>query len=227
MACRAAFPSSEKESSVSQRPSPNPSAHWLADIDSLDRDDLIERLRSLAAELDRVEGREHARAGQQVLIDDLTGLGNRRDFVRQLDTLFSQHRRNDLPVSLILLDIVQYINHHGPSAEDRVLRAFGDCLRETLRGMDMSFRIADHEFAVILPDTPVAGASAVADKLRLAAAYFLVEDAEASTRFDVSVGVDAFREEDEDADAIVQRAYQALDESRAAQADWGETAPEK
>jgi len=212
---------------VSQSPSSNPSAYWLADIDSLDREALIERVRDMAAELDRAQGRERARLGQQALIDDLTGLGNRRDFVRQLDTLFSQHRRNDLPVSLILLDIVQYINHHGPSAEDRVLRSFGDCLRETLRGMDMSFRIGEHEFAVILPDTPVHGAAAVADKLRLAAAYFLVEDAEATTRFDVSVGVDAFREEDEDADAVLRRAYEALDESRAAQADWGESAPEK
>ncbi|MDG4868047.1 GGDEF domain-containing protein [Guyparkeria sp. 1SP6A2] len=200
---------------MSQSPS-TPSAYWLADIESLDREALIERLRSMAAELDLAHDRERA------LIDNLTGLGNRRDFVRQLDTLFSQHRRNDLPVSLILLDIVQYINHHGPSAEDRVLRAFGDCLRETLRGMDMSFRIAEHEFAVILPDTPATGAAAVADKLRLAAAYFLVEDAEPTTRFDVSVGVDAFRVEDEDADAVVQRAYEALDESRAAQADWGE-----
>ena len=82
-------------------------------------------------------------------------------------------------------------------------------------------RIADHEFAVILPDTSVNGASAVADKLRWAAAYFLVEDAEASTTFDVSVGVDAFRVEDETPNAVVQRAYEALDESRAAQADWG------
>lgn len=212
---------------MSQPPSRTPSAHWLADIDSLDREGLIERLRSMADELDRLERREHVRAGQKALIDELTGLGNRRDFARQLDTLFSQHRRNDLPVGLILLDIVQYLNHQGPPAEDRVLRAFGDCLRETLRGMDMSFRLAEHEFAVILPDTPVAGAAAVADKLRQAAADFLVEDAEASTRLDVSVGVDAFREEDEDADAVVQRAYQALDESRAAPADQGETAPEK
>lgn len=207
---------------MNQSPYTTPSAYWLADIDSLDREDLIERVRSMAAELDQAHGRERARLGQQALIDELTGLGNRRDFVRQLDTLFSQHRRNDLPVSLILLDIVQFINHHGPSAEDRVLRAFGDCLRETLRGMDMSFRIADHEFAVILPDTPVNGAAAVADKLRLAAVDFLVEDAVATTRFDVSVGVAAFREEDEDADATVRRAYEALDESRAAQADWGE-----
>ena len=212
---------------MSQSPSTTPSAHWLADIDSLDREGLIERLRSMAAELDQAEGRERARLAQQALIDDLTGLGNRRDFVRQLDALFSQHQRNDLPVSLILLDIVQFINHHGPSAEDRALRAFGDSLRETLRGMDMSFRIAEHEFAVILPDTTVAGASAVADKLRLAAAYFLVEDAEATTTYDVSVGVDAFRVEDENADAIVRRAYEALDESRAALADWGETAPGK
>ncbi len=207
---------------MSQFPSTNPSAYWLANVDSLDREGLIERVRSMAAELDLAHGRERARLGQQALIDDLTGLANRRDFVRQLDILFSQHQRNDLPVSLILLDIVQFINHQGPSAEDRVLRAFGDCLRKTLRGMDMSFRIADHEFAVIVPDTPLNGASAVADKLRLAAAYFLVEDAEATTRFDVSVGVDAFRAEDEDADVVVQRAYEALDESRAAQADWGD-----
>ncbi|MFP4252745.1 MAG: GGDEF domain-containing protein [Guyparkeria sp.] len=207
---------------MSQSHSTTPSAHWLADIDSLDREGLVERVRAMAAELDLLHGRERARLGQQALIDEITGLGNRRDFVRQLDTLFSQHRRNDLPVSLILLDIVQFIDHRRPSAEDHVLRAFGDCLRETLRGMDMSFRIADHEFAVILPDTPVAGAAAVADKLRLAAAYFLVEDAAATTRFDVSVGVDAFREEDEEADDAVGRAAAALDESRAAQAEWGD-----
>lgn len=54
-------------------------------------------------------------------------------------------------MSLILLDIARFINHHGEAAGDRVLCAFADCLRDTMRGMDMSFRVAEHEFAVILP----------------------------------------------------------------------------
>ena len=199
---------------MTQPPASSPSETWLADLDSLDANQLRDRVRELAAALDEAHQREQRRLSHRALIDDLTGLGNRRDFVRQLDTLFSQHQRNDLPVSLILLDIVRFVNHHGDAASDRVLCAFADCLRETLRGMDMSFRIAEHEFAVILPDTPLSGASAVADKLRLAAAYFLVEGASPSTRFDVSVGVDAFRIEDEDADTALQRAYEALEVSR-------------
>ena len=199
---------------MTQPPASSPSEAWLADLDTLDADQLRDRVRGLAAALDEAHEREQRRQSQLALIDGLTGLGNRRDFVRQLDTLFSQHQRNDLPVSLILLDIVRFIDHHGQAAGDSVLCAFADCLRETLRGMDMSFRIAEHEFAVILPDTSLNGASAVADKLRLAAAYFLVEGASPSMRFDVSVGVDAFRVEDEDADAALQRAYEALDVSR-------------
>ncbi|KTG16179.1 MULTISPECIES: GGDEF domain-containing protein [unclassified Guyparkeria] len=204
---------------MSQYSASPPSEPWLADLDSLDADQLRGRVREVAAALDEAHEREQRRQSQLSLIDGLTGLGNRRDFVRQLDTLFAQHQRNDLPVSLILLDIVRFIDHHGEAAGDRVLCAFADCLRETLRGMDMSFRIAEHEFAVVLPDTSLAGASAVADKLRLAAAYFLVEDASASVKFDVSVGVDAFRVEDGDADAALQRAYEALEVSRSVAVD--------
>lgn len=203
-----------------------PSESWLADLETLDVDQLRHRVRALAAALENAQAREQSRRGQLALIDKLTGLGNRRDFVRQLDTLFSQHQRNDLPVSLILLDIVRFVHHHGDTAVDRVLSAFADCLRETLRGMDMSFRIADHEFAVILPDTPLSGASAVADKLRLAAAYFLVEDASPAAKFDVSVGVDAFRADDEDAGAALQRVYEALDVSRSVDVDRGDESPE-
>mgnify|MGYP006289399873 CR=1 FL=1 len=211
---------------MSQTRSPAPSAAWLADLDSLDREGLRERVRAMAVEIDQAHEREQRHLDQLALIDDLTGLGNRRDFVRQLDTLFSQHQRNDLPVSLILLDIVRFVDRQDDAAGDRVLCAFADCLRETLRGMDMSFRIAKHEFAVILPDTPSSGASSVADKLRLAAAYFLVEDATAQMRYDVSVGVDAFRVDDEDADAALQRAYEALEVSRSVEVDRVDESPE-
>lgn len=211
---------------MSQYSASSPSESWLADLETLDADQLRDRVRALAAALEDAQAREQSRRGQLALIDDLTGLGNRRDFVRQLDTLFAQHQRNDLPVSLILLDIVRFVNHHGDSAGNRVLRAFADCLRETLRGMDMSFRVAEHEFAVILPDTSVSGASSVADKLRLAAAYFLVEDASPESRFDVSVGVDAFRTGDENADDALQRAYEALDVSRSVEVDRVDDSPE-
>jgi len=193
---------------VSQSPSSTPSAYWLADLDSLDPEAMRERVRAMAVELDHA----HERERQLALLDALTGLGNRRDFLRQLDTLFSQHRRNDLPVSVVLLDVdrlAEINDAQGHPAGDRVLRAFANSLAETLRGMDMSFRIDGDELAIILPDTSLAGALAVAEKARAAAADCGAADS-SLPGFTVSAGVAAFDVDDDDADAALRRADQAL-----------------
>ncbi|MCR9221729.1 MAG: diguanylate cyclase [Alphaproteobacteria bacterium] len=85
--------------------------------------------------------------------DDLTGLSNRRAFLEEL-TLSVQRcrRRNDVGALLYLdLDNFKPINDRfGHEAGDRVLRALGQRLRDSIRGYDLTARLGGDEFAIWL-----------------------------------------------------------------------------
>ncbi|MGQ4828129.1 GGDEF domain-containing protein, partial [Enterococcus faecalis] len=84
--------------------------------------------------------------------DPLTGLANRRAFVEALEAHVGQKRSGCL--AIIDIDHFKQVNdRHGHAAGDRVLQAFGEVARSTLRSSDMVARIGGEEFAVILPET--------------------------------------------------------------------------
>jgi GGDEF domain-containing protein len=69
------------------------------------------------------------------------------------------------------VDLFKNINDtHGHLLGDKVLRAIAQILRACIRGGDVSARIGGDEFAVLLPETPLTGAVAVAQKIRTAIA---------------------------------------------------------
>jgi diguanylate cyclase len=130
--------------------------------------------RELAKQLDRtaVEVRKLSdrleRAEVEALLDPLTGLSNRRGFARSVDSLGSGTLEG---AALLVIDIDHFkaINDtHGHLLGDKVLRAIAQILRACIRGGDASARIGGEEFAVLLPQTPVSGAVAVAEKIRAA-----------------------------------------------------------
>ncbi len=101
--------------------------------------------------------------------DFLTVLNNRRAFIelgaRAID-LAQRHRR---PLSLVMLDIDHFksINDtRGHGAGDAVLRVVADLIRENHRKTDIAGRLGGEEFALLLPETPLADALLVAERLR-------------------------------------------------------------
>ena len=105
--------------------------------------------------------------------DVLTGLSNRRAFFEHAAITFHYCRRNNKPVAAMLIDIDQFkrINDtRGHAVGDLALQHVAQKLRAVLRKSDLCCRLGGEEFAVLLPDTLLADARHVAEKLRVAIA---------------------------------------------------------
>jgi diguanylate cyclase (GGDEF)-like protein len=101
--------------------------------------------------------------------DHLTGVYNRRAFRARLEVELEYHQRRVLPLSLIVFDIDHFkgVNDtHGHAAGDAVIRAVVDAIRSQSRKTDVLARYGGDEFTLLLPDTRLEQAAAVADQWR-------------------------------------------------------------
>ncbi|TSE30674.1 diguanylate cyclase domain-containing protein [Tepidimonas charontis] len=105
-------------------------------------------------------------------IDGLTGVANRRHFDERLALEWGRAQRLGTPLSLILADVDHfkaYNDHYGHQAGDAVLRHVAQTLRAHVRRpADMVARYGGEEFACLLPDTPLADAQALAERMQQA-----------------------------------------------------------
>jgi diguanylate cyclase (GGDEF)-like protein len=112
-----------------------------------------------------------AEAEKQSMTDPLTQLYNRRSMEQLLQREVALAERHGHPLSLVMIDMDKFkvINdEHGHAAGDHLLRAFADCVRITLRRTDLAFRYGGDEFVIALPQTPLAQAQQVVNKVRQA-----------------------------------------------------------
>lgn len=106
---------------------------------------------------------------KESIIDDLTGLYNRRYFWRQAEYLVKSAERHHFPISLIMADLDHFkrINdEHGHQTGDMVLKEFANVIKNTARESDISARFGGEEFIIILPQTDTSGALALAERMR-------------------------------------------------------------
>ncbi len=110
--------------------------------------------------------RQQERLTRRADTDDLTGLSNRRALLRT--TVKQLRRRRNMPLSVLLIDIDYFkrVNDlHGHDVGDEALRAVANQLRSAVRDPSLVGRVGGEEFAVVLPETPLAEAVAVAERL--------------------------------------------------------------
>jgi diguanylate cyclase (GGDEF)-like protein len=104
------------------------------------------------------------------LTDGLTGANNRRCFDQQLEVEWNRAARNGAPLSMLMLDIdhfKKFNDTYGHLNGDHALKTVASVLTSTIkRGSDYVFRWGGEEFAVLLPETPINGATKVAEKIR-------------------------------------------------------------
>ena len=103
------------------------------------------------------------------LTDELTGLPNRRAFLRRLEDEVSRVQRHDAPLSLVIMDLdfFKRINdQQGHAAGDKVLRCYADRVLSIFRHHDLVARYGGEEFAVLLPNTAQAGVLRALEKVR-------------------------------------------------------------
>jgi diguanylate cyclase (GGDEF)-like protein/PAS domain S-box-containing protein len=151
--------------------------------------------------------------------DSLTGAANRRHFVELALRERERSRRSGAALSLCILDADNFksINDHfGHVAGDHVLAAIARAASGALRAADVLGRIGGEEFAVLLPDTELAGALVVAERVRASVAASEVQSGEPTDggarppiKATVSVGVAQLRG-DESFEELLKRADRAL-----------------
>ena len=139
---------------------------------------------------DRREANETLRS--VISCDHLTGLVNRRAFFEAADLEVQRWHRQPRPLSIVMVDADHFkrVNDaHGHAAGDAVLRHLAAGLSATFRTMDVVARIGGEEFVVLLPDTTLDGACAVASRLCQRIAEHAVEVDGRPIRYTVSAGV--------------------------------------
>lgn len=113
------------------------------------------------------------------MLDGLTGVANRRKLEVRLEAAWSQACRDNGPLSLIMIDVdyfKKYNDHYGHQRGDQCLRRLAMALAATLnRPYDLLARYGGEEFACLLPDTDLAGAERVAQKMLAAVAELRIE----------------------------------------------------
>jgi diguanylate cyclase (GGDEF)-like protein len=139
--------------------------------------------------------------------DPLTGLRNRRAFMRDLESELERTRRHGRPLALVLCDVddLKHINDtQGHPGGDRALCQVGCVLRESLRTGDTAFRIGGDEFALLLPETTAEQAAIVAARIAAVAPEGAVHIPR------LSCGIAAAPADGDDAETLIARADAAL-----------------
>ncbi|MFV2057517.1 MAG: GGDEF domain-containing protein, partial [Thiohalomonadales bacterium] len=127
------------------------------------------RLKKLEKEGDTLRERlqqEHAQATH----DALTGLYNRLAYEQHVHMEFARWKRYKKPLSMLIFDIDHFKNindTYGHKAGDNALRLIAKKLNSNVRETDFIARYGGEEFVVLMPETSLEDAMAVAEKLRL------------------------------------------------------------
>ncbi len=183
----------------------------------IDRNELLARVRT---QIRRKRYTERLRDNVQMSIeaaitDGLTGLHNRRYMESHLGKLVEQatSRGKELAVLVLDIDYFKSINDtHGHDCGDDVLREFAIRVRKSIRGIDLACRMGGEEFVVVMPETDMAVAATVAERLRrrIAAEPFAIEQGNKMVDVTISIGIATLESSQDNATQILKRADQAL-----------------
>ena len=157
------------------------------------------------------------------VVDDLTGLYNRRFFDTRLSYELERFHRYQHPLALVLLDVDHFkaVNDaHGHLVGDAVLQHLARLGLGAIRRVDLFARFGGEEFALLMPSTDLSGGHISAERLRRVVAETPALTQTGLVRVTVSAGVAAAEESwDGDPEGLVHAADQALYRAKAAGRD--------
>ena len=183
----------------------------------IDKNEMLARVRT---QIKKKRYTERLRDNMQMSIelaitDGLTGLFNRRYMETHLGTLVDQSAARGKPITVLVLDIDYFkaINDsYGHDAGDDVLREFALRIRKATRNIDLACRYGGEEFVIVMPETDMAVATAVAERLRrrIATEPFAIQKGARHLEVTISIGIAALSGVDDNAATVLKRADQAL-----------------
>jgi diguanylate cyclase (GGDEF)-like protein len=166
--------------------------------------------------------RSNQRLEHLAATDELTGIGNRRQFIERIGTEIARAKRSGHPLSLLSLDLDHFktINDkYGHPAGDSVLCAFVQKCLEAIRPYDVVARLGGEEFMVLLPGATLEAACVVGERLRSAIEGDAFEvGIPPPIKITISIGVSEFGHDGDTLDSFLgvadQRLYRAKHEGR-------------
>jgi diguanylate cyclase (GGDEF)-like protein len=162
------------------------------------------------------EAKYHEEIYRMTIVDGLTQIHNKRYLFESLEREIIRARRHDRPLSLLMFDIdfFKRINdHYGHLAGDYVLRELSDVVQSRIRRDEVFARYGGEEFVIVLPETPMDGASALAENVREKVAGHPFAFQGESIPVTISIGCALVRENDT-ATELIQRADEKLYEAK-------------
>jgi diguanylate cyclase (GGDEF)-like protein/PAS domain S-box-containing protein len=146
-------------------------------------------------------------------LDPLTGVYNRRQFDELARAEMERWRRYGSRPSLIMLDGDRFkaVNdRYGHQAGDEVLKRIAAICKDAVRQVDVVARMGGEEFAVLLPETDLAAAKLVAERIRAGAEATSVEWDDTVISFTLSLGLVQAQSRDEGIEDLIRQADEAL-----------------
>ncbi|TCB14912.1 GGDEF domain-containing protein [Acinetobacter sp. ANC 5045] len=167
----------------------------------------------LSEKINRIHAEELLHLSQH---DALTKVSNRRTFDEMLDSYFEQARHDEVPLSLLFIDVdffKKYNDHYGHQKGDEVISAIAKSIKDSIRHMDFVARYGGEEFVVLLPETDAHGAYAVASNIFKAVERLAIPHSQSlvDSNVTISLGFTVYKgEADIFKSDFLQRADQAL-----------------
>jgi diguanylate cyclase (GGDEF)-like protein len=166
--------------------------------------------------LERAEWQERATEFQLMSItDSLTALPNRRYLEERLAEELNRSKRYDYAMSFLMIDIDDfkaYNDKNGHQAGDVALQITAHCLKGALRSADIASRYGGEEFCILLPQTGMTEAGAIADRIRqrVSTTQFPHGKSQPLGHVTISVGVSTFTKNIDTSENIIAAADRAL-----------------
>ena len=186
-------------------------------IRPIDKNEMLARVRTQIKKKRYTERlRDNVQMSIEMAITDaLTGLFNRRYMEMHLASLVEQAAARGKPIAVMILDIDYFksVNDtHGHDAGDDVLREFSMRIRKAIRNIDLACRYGGEEFVIVMPETDMAVASMVAERIRrrIATEPFPIQQGAKNLEVTISIGIAAIGAPGDNAAAILKRADTAL-----------------
>jgi two-component system, cell cycle response regulator len=164
-----------------------------------------------------VEAQYHEEIYRMTIIDGLTQVHVKRYLLEALDKELMRARRHTRDLSFLMLDIDHFkrVNDvHGHLAGDYVLKEVARLIQQRIRRDEVLARYGGEEFAVILPETNLEGARALAEGLRdkIEQSRFVFQSE--LMRVTISIGVAMLQESDRASLDLIKRADEKLYEAK-------------
>lgn len=157
--------------------------------------------------------RLHAEVQTLAITDALTTLYNRRGFFELGHREVERARRFGRPLAAIMLDLdyfKQVNDTYGHAIGDQVLAKIAARCRAVLREVDLIGRCGGEEFAILLPESDLAGAQQVAERLRRQIAQAAIDTDAGPVTITISAGVAVLRTGHDTLETLLECADRAL-----------------